>query len=76
MIAKEELTQIISRLENLEEEKASIAEGMAEVFADAKAKGYDVKALRQLLKLRKMDNDDRLQQEELLETYKAAIDMK
>ena len=76
MIAKEELTQIISRLENLEEEKSSIAEGMAEVFTDAKAKGYDVKALRQLLKLRKMDNDDRLQQEELLETYKVAIDMK
>jgi len=76
MIAKEEIEQIISKLERLEEEKTDIAQNITDTLAEAKMKGYDVKILRQLLKLRKMDEDDRIQQEEELETYKAALGMK
>ena len=76
MIAKKEIEQIISRLEKLEEEKANIAQSMADIFAEAKIKGYDIKVLRQLLKLRKIDEMKRIQQEEELEIYKAALGMK
>ena len=76
MIAKEEIEQIISKLERLEEEKTDIAQNITDTLAEAKIKSYDVKILRQLLKLRKMDEDDRIQQEEELETYKAALGMK
>ena len=76
MIAKEEIEQIISSLEKLEEEKADVAQNITDTLAEAKMKGYDIKILRQLLKLRKMDEDDRIQQEEELETYKAALGMK
>jgi uncharacterized protein (UPF0335 family) len=76
MIAKEEIEQIISRLEKLEEEKADIAQNIIDTLAEAKIKGYDVKILKQLLKLRKIDEEKRIQQEEELETYKAALGMK
>ena len=76
MLAKEEIEQIIYRLETLEEEKADIAQNITDTFAEAKMKGYDIKILRQLLKLRKLNEDERVQQEEELETYKAALGMK
>ena len=76
MIAKEEIEQIISRLEKLEEEKADVAQNITDTLAEAKIKGYDVKILKQLLKLRKIDEEERIQQEEALETYKAALGMK
>ena len=76
MIAKEEIEQIISRLEKLEEEKADIAQNITDTLAEAKMKGYDVKILKQLLKLRKIDEEERIQQEEELEIYKAALGMK
>lgn len=76
MIAKEEIKQIISRLEKLEEEKVDVAQNITDTLAEAKMKGYDVKILKQLLKLRKIDEEERIQQEEELETYKAAIGMK
>jgi uncharacterized protein (UPF0335 family) len=76
MIAKEEIEQIISRLEKLEEEKADVAQNITDTLAEAKIKGYDVKILKQLLKLRKIDEEERIQQEEELETYKAALGMK
>ena len=76
MIAKEEIEQIISRLEKLEEEKADVAQNITDTLAEAKIKGYDVKILKQLLKLRKIDEEERIQQEEELETYKAVLGMK
>ena len=76
MIAKEEIEQIISRLEKLEEEKADVAQNITDTLVEAKIKGYDVKILKQLLKLRKIDEEERIQQEEELETYKAALGMK
>jgi len=76
MITKEEIEQLISRLEKLEEEKSDVAQSITDTFAEAKIKGYDVKILKQLLKLRKLDEEKRIQQEEELETYKAALGMR
>ena len=76
MTNKEELLQIITKLEKLEEEKAAVSQEITDILAEAKIKGYDIKILKQVLKLRKMDDDDRLRQEEELETYKATIGMK
>ena len=69
------LRSFVERLENLEEEKQAVAEQMREVMAEAKGEGFDTKILRQLLKLRKMQDHDRLEQEELLDVYKRAIGM-
>ena len=76
MTNKEELLQIITRLERLEEEKAAVSQDITDTLSEAKIKGYDIKILKQILKLRKMDDDDRIRQEEELETYKATIGMK
>jgi uncharacterized protein (UPF0335 family) len=76
MTNKEKLLQIITKLEKLEEEKAAVSQEITDSLAEAKIKGYDIKILKQVLKLRKMDDDDRLRQEEELETYKATIGMK
>ena len=76
MTNKEELLQIITKLEKLEEEKAAVSQEITDSLAEAKIKGYDIKILKQVLKLRKMDDDDRLRQEEKLETYKVTIGMK
>ena len=76
MTNKEELLQIITKLEKLEEEKAAVSQEITDSLAEAKIKGYDIKILKQVLKLRKMDDDDRLRQEEELEIYKATIGVK
>ena len=75
MTNKEELLQIITKLEKLDEEKAAVSQEITDTLAEAKIKGYDAKILKQVLKLRKMDDDDRIRQEEELETYKATIGM-
>ncbi len=74
-IAGDQLKSIVERLENLEEEKQAIAEQIREVMAEAKGSGFDTKIIRQILKLRRMQEHDRLEQEELLEVYKSAIGM-
>ena len=76
MTNKEELLQIITRLERLEEERAAVSQDITDILADSKIKGYDIKILKQILKLRKMDDDERIRQEEELETYKSTIGMK
>lgn len=73
MIAQEEIKQIIFQLEKLEQDKANIVQTISDAFAEARVKGYDVKILRQLLKLRKIDSNERIRQKEELEIYKAAI---
>ena len=74
-ITAEQLKAYIERIERLEEEKAAIAADVREVFAEAKANGFDVKIMRQVIRLRKMDSQDRSEQEALLDLYKAALGM-
>jgi len=71
----EQLKAIIERVERLEEEKANIATDIREVYAEAKANGFDTKALRQVVKLRKLDARERDEQEYMLDTYKMALGM-
>ncbi len=72
-VAGDHLRQYIERIERLEEEKAAIANDIKEVFAVAKGNGFDVKIMRQLIKLRKMEDSDRQEQEFLLDLYKRAL---
>jgi uncharacterized protein (UPF0335 family) len=75
-IAGERLKSFIERIERLEEEKKALAEDIKEVFAEAKGVGFDVKTIRQVLKLRRMDKDDLDEQEALLDTYLRALGMR
>ena len=72
-IAADRLRSFIERIERLEEEKAALAADIREVFAEAKGTGFDTKIMRQVLKLRKMEEDDRQEQEHLLDLYKQAL---
>ena len=74
-VAGDQLRAYIERSERLEEEKAALAADVREVFAEAKGNGFDVKIMRQVLRLRKMDGDDRAEEEALLDIYKRAIGM-
>lgn len=67
------LRLLIERIERLEEEKKGIADDIRDVYAEAKAVGYDTKIMRQIVRLRKMDGNDRREMEMVLETYKAAL---
>ncbi len=75
-IAGDQLRSLIERIERLEDEKAALAADIREVFAEAKGNGFDVKAIRQLVRLRKLDSADRQEQEAILDTYKAALGMR
>ena len=74
-ITAEQLRSYIERIERLEEEKAAIATDVREVYAEAKSNGFDVKIMRQVLRLRKLDHDDRSEQDALLDLYKRALGM-
>ena len=74
-IATNRLRSLIERIEKLEEDKKEISTDIREVFAEAKSAGFDVKVMRAILKLRKMNAADRDEQEFLLETYRKALDM-
>ncbi len=74
-IATDRLRSLIERIEKLEEDKKEIATDIREVFAEAKSAGFDVKVMRAILKLRKMNAADRDEQEFLLDTYRKALDM-
>jgi uncharacterized protein (UPF0335 family) len=67
------LRLLIERIERLEEEKKGIADDIRDVYAEAKAVGYDPKIMRQIVRLRKMKPDDRSEMELVLETYKNAL---
>jgi uncharacterized protein (UPF0335 family) len=73
--AKEHLKAFIERIERLEEEKKAIASDIRDVFAEAKGTGFDVKALRSIIKLRKQDENERREQEAILATYMHALGM-
>ncbi|MFG1373191.1 DUF2312 domain-containing protein [Xanthobacter oligotrophicus] len=71
--AKEQLKSFIERIERLEEEKKAIADDIKDVFAEAKANGFDVKALRAILKIRKEDAEERKELEAIVELYLQAL---
>ena len=74
-IAAERLRSVVERIERLEEEKAALAADIREVYAEAKGAGFDTSVLRQIVRLRKMDNAERRQREELLDLYKRVLDL-
>jgi len=69
------LRLLVERIERLEEEKKALGDDIRDVYAEAKAVGYDTKIMRQIIKLRKMKPDERSEQDMVLETYKAALGM-
>jgi uncharacterized protein (UPF0335 family) len=75
-VAGDRLKSFIERIERLEEEKRALAEDIKEVYSEAKGVGFNAKIMRQIIRLRKIDDDDRDEQEALLDTYLRAIGMK
>ena len=73
--AKDQLKSVIERIERLEEEKKTTSEDIREVYAEAKVNGFDVKALRTIVRMRKQDVDERKEEEAVLETYMHALGM-
>lgn len=73
LIAADQLRLFIERIERLEEEKKGIADDIKDVYNEAKSTGYDVKTMRSIVRLRKMEKHHREEAEALLETYKAAL---
>lgn len=73
--AKDQLKAFVERVERLEEEKKALSDDIRDVYAEAKGNGFDVKALRTVVKLRKQDVDERKEQEAILETYLHALGM-
>jgi uncharacterized protein (UPF0335 family) len=73
--AKDQLKSIIERIERLEEEKKTISDDVKGVYAEAKGNGFDTKALRTIVRMRKQDANERQEQETILETYLQALGM-
>ena len=74
-VAKDQLRSIVERIERLEEEKRSIADDIKDVYAEAKANGFDTKVLRKVVSLRKQDANERAEMEMVLDTYLHALGM-
>jgi len=74
-IAADALRSFIERVERLEEEKKALADDIKDVYAEAKSTGFDVKIMRQIVRIRKMDESDRQEQEALLDLYTHALGM-
>ncbi|HEX3974240.1 MAG TPA: DUF2312 domain-containing protein [Stellaceae bacterium] len=75
-VAGDHLKSFIERIERLEEEKKALAEDIRDVYSEAKANGFEVKIMRQIVKIRKMDKDELDEQEALLDTYLLALGMR
>jgi uncharacterized protein (UPF0335 family) len=74
-VAAAELRQFIERVERLEEEKSTIQDDIKEVMAEAKGRGYDTKAIRTIIRLRKKDPSERQEEEAIIELYMSALGM-
>jgi uncharacterized protein (UPF0335 family) len=74
-IAGKKLRSFIEKIERLEAEKADLATDIREVYAEAKGNGFDTKIMRQVIKLRKLEEPDRKEQDELLDLYRAALEI-
>lgn len=72
-ITDDRLRLLIERVEQLQDEKKGIQDDIRDVFSEAKATGYDTKAMKSVIKIRKKSRDDRMQEEAILETYLAAL---
>ncbi len=74
-VAGDRLRSFVERIERLEEEKREVQDQMKDVFAEAKGEGFDVKVMRQVIRLRRLRPNDRSELEELLDLYKSALGM-
>lgn len=74
-VTADELRQFIEQIESLEAEKKDLAEQIKEIYAESKARGYDTKAIRTLVSLRKRDRDDIAEEQAILDIYKQALGM-
>ena len=74
-VAADQLRAFIERIERLEEEKKAISDDIKDVYAEAKGNGYDVKVMRQIVRLRKQDSNERQEMEALLDLYLHALGM-
>lgn len=74
-VAGDQLRTIVERIERLEEEKKAISEDIKEVYGEAKANGFDTKILRKVVSLRKVEMNERQEQEAMLDLYMAALGM-
>ncbi|TCT13300.1 uncharacterized protein (UPF0335 family) [Tepidamorphus gemmatus] len=74
-VARDQLRSIVQRIERLEEEKKALADDIRDVYAEAKANGFDTKALRTVVRLRKQDAAERQEHEAILATYMVALGM-
>ena len=74
-IAADQLRSFIERIERLEEEKAALSSDIREVYAELKGSGFEPKTVREIVRLRKLDSNELLEQEALLDTYKLALGM-
>lgn len=73
--AKDQLKAFVERIERLEEEKKALSDDIRDVFAEAKGNGFDVKALRTIIRLRRQDHDERQEQEAIIDLYMQALGM-
>ncbi|MER2536895.1 MAG: DUF2312 domain-containing protein [Rhizobiaceae bacterium] len=74
-VAAAELRQIVESIERLHEDRAALGEDLKDRYAEAKGRGYDTKAIKALVRLRKMDPNERQEEEAILDLYKAAMGM-
>jgi len=74
-VAGSQLRSLIQRIERLEEEKAALTGDIREVYSEAKGQGFDTKVMRQVVKIRKMDRNERAEQEAVLDLYLSALGM-
>jgi uncharacterized protein (UPF0335 family) len=74
-VAADQLKAFIERIERLEEEKAALSGDIKEIFQEAKGTGFDTKAIRKILSLRKKDHAERMEEEAILELYMQALGM-
>jgi uncharacterized protein (UPF0335 family) len=72
-VAAERLKSFIERIERLEEEKSALTADIREIYSEAKGTGFDTRIMRQIVRLRKMDDADRQEQQAILDTYKKAL---
>jgi uncharacterized protein (UPF0335 family) len=74
-VAQDQLRAFVERIERMEEEKKAISDDIKEIYAEAKGNGFDTKVLRQIIRIRKQDRSERMEQEALLDLYMAALGM-
>ena len=75
IVTADQLRSFIERIERLEEQKKALGEDIKEVYAEAKGEGFDTKVMRQVIRIRRMDEADLHEQEELIDVYKRALGM-